>query len=592
LLIVVGINTLCPAASDQKTAFLRALVKQDRNYDPNEAMLRTPFSSPGYHTTLKQGTVHRTRRSLSYAVALLDAHEPGRQQRAERILERVIDLQDQDPQSRTYGIWSWFLEEPLSKMSPPDWNWADFCGTQLLQVALDHMDRLPVDLQAEIRQAILHAAYAIKKRNVGPGYTNIAIMGTYVTLVAGEQFNVPELLAYGKARLQRFHEHTVSYGSFSEYNSPTYTCVAITELTRLRQHLQDRAAQKLIQDLNRRAWYHLARHFHVPTRQWAGPHSRSYATLLRPSALAFIQRGTRSQVRFLPEAEAYETLEGPRIQLQCPTDLHSCFTDLAAPRVEIETFVRKADSAHDIIGTTYLHPDYSLGSVNLGDLWHQRRPLLAYGRTDTGVLALRLRCLHDDYDYASASLFTVQHRGDVLGAVAFATDRGDTHISLDRIKEASIRARDLRIRLQFEGDVSSLQLPASAELGRSIEFSGGTLKGRITFAHGVFGDSPLTLKTGQVQDSVWIDLALYSGPEKTINFAQINEAVVAFTLSLDPTAPGSVRMNQQDGRLETLWQRDNGPVMSLTVPGKPMRSTPQKAACSARLGQTNPWKEQ
>ena len=43
--------------------------------------------------------------------------------------------QDQDPQRRTYGIWPYHYEEPLDAMNKPDWNWADFIGVQLLQLA-------------------------------------------------------------------------------------------------------------------------------------------------------------------------------------------------------------------------------------------------------------------------------------------------------------------------------------------------------------------------------------------------------------------------------------------------------------------------
>jgi hypothetical protein len=241
-------------SSRQKDAFLKALAQQDERYDPAEHMIRRPFSSPGYHTTLKGGYVHPPRDSLNYAVALLDSGEPDRLERAGKILRRVISLQDQNPNSRTYGIWSWFMEEPLEKMAPPDWNWADFCGAQLLQVVIDHMDRLPTDLQQQVRDSILHAGRAIKRRNVGPGYTNIAVMGAYVTLVAGELFDNAELADYGKARLKRFYDHTFANGSFSEYNSPTYSIVAIGELSRMSRHVRDAESQKLLRELNRFAW--------------------------------------------------------------------------------------------------------------------------------------------------------------------------------------------------------------------------------------------------------------------------------------------------------------------------------------------------
>ncbi|HEC03065.1 MAG TPA: hypothetical protein ENI81_05955, partial [Phycisphaerales bacterium] len=519
-ILILDLN-VCSAADlfssqQQKDAFLRVLSKQDERYDPAERMIRKPYSSPGYHTTLKGGYVHPTRDSLNYAVALLDSDEPERLERAEKILHRVIALQDQNPDNRTYGIWSWFMEEPLEKMSPPDWNWADFCGTQLLQVAIDHMDRLPADLQRLVRESILHACAAIKKRNVGPGYTNIAIMGAYVTLVAGEHFDNAEFADYGKARLKRFYDHTFSQGSFSEYNSPTYSIVAITELSRMLRHVKDAESRKLLDELNRFAWSHVARHFHPPTGQWAGPHSRCYATLLRDSTRAYIQRATDGKIRFMLQSEALESLNDHRIGSKCPPDMLSYFTELPEPRVEIETFAKNAPDRNDIIGTTYLHPDYTLGSVNIGDLWNQRRPLLAYWKTDEGTVAMRLRCLHDDYDYSSASIFTVQDEGDILGAVVFATDRGDTHISLDRIKNATIKAKDLRLRLEFEGATKNLNLPATAKLNTPIKITSAPVEINYQIPHATFADHPVSVQTTPTA----IDLILYNGPEKKINFAE------------------------------------------------------------------------
>ena len=123
-------------------------------------MLRCPLHSPGYHTTLTGGMTHPTRESLTYAAALLDTGEEELRQRAQGILRRILALQDQDPSSKTYGIWSWFAEEPLTQMSPPDWNWADFCGTQLLEVALNH--------SGEVEPEILAADLSLLDHPYGP----------------------------------------------------------------------------------------------------------------------------------------------------------------------------------------------------------------------------------------------------------------------------------------------------------------------------------------------------------------------------------------------------------------------------------------
>jgi len=575
------------SSPEQRKAFEKALEDRDKAYDPTEKMIRRPFSSPGYHTTLKGGYVHPTRDSLQYAIALLDSGEEGRLERACDIIRKVISLQDEDPESRTYGIWSWFMEEPLEKMSPPDWNWADFCGTQLLQAAIDHADRVPDDLREEIKASIIHAANSIKKRNVGPGYTNIALMGTYVTLAAGDLYDNTELLEYGRSRLRRFWEYTNEHGSFSEYNSPTYTVVAINEITRMLRHVKDPASRDLIEKLNSFAWLHLARRFHPPTRQWSGPHSRCYSTLLRTSSLAFIQRATGGKLQFLPESEAFESLDAHRLEAKCPDDFLHYFTDLPAPRLEIETFDKSGAAPHDIVGTTYLDPDFTLGSVNIGDLWNQRRPLLAYWKTDTGVAAMRFRCLHDDYDYSSASIFTVQDKANILGAVVFATDRGDTHISLDRIKDATITAKDLRLRLQLEGEIDGTMFAAHApdNFDRPFTFTSGPIKVEFGILHAVFDDYPIISQFSRDAKGANIDIILYKGPEKKINFAGVNEAAIIFTLAMNPRDEDRrARIEHRETSIATSWKN-----MILTIPAKPTRTKDQRKEGSASLNAANPW---
>jgi hypothetical protein len=427
-------------------------------------------------------------------------------------------------------------------------------------------------------------------------------MGAYVTLVAGELFDDANLASYGKSRLRRFYDYTFEQGSFSEYNSPTYSVVAIREVARMLRHVKDAESQKLLAELNRFAWSHVARHFHPPTRQWAGPHSRCYATLLRDGTLAFIQQATGGKVHFLPEGQALEDLDAHRLGAECPEALFHYFTELPEPRLEVETFARNKPGEHDVIGIAYLHRDFTLGSVNVGDLWNQRRPLLAYWNTDAGVVAMRLRCLHDDYDYSSASIFTIQDQSDILGAVVFATDRGDTHISLDRIKDATIKAKDLRVRLEFEGAVAQMQWRQPSLTGLSLTRS-GQMDIDFQIAHAVFGGQPVKIEVGRGDSTAWRDVVLYQGPENDINFAEIAEAAVIFALSVS-TRQNSTPDNQlsiskirpsldgvsNQSTVVAQWSRPGRPQMTLTVPAKPLPTGKQKAAASAKFGDANPWK--
>ncbi|MEM9660206.1 MAG: hypothetical protein AAF961_17715, partial [Planctomycetota bacterium] len=224
-----------PAVGDDLRALRKALAKQEHRYDAGERMLTSKLRSPSYHTTLTKGAVHPTRQSLSYAASCLDAGDPALQSRGFEIIDRVVDLQDAEPGSGTYGIWPWFLEEPLEEMSPPDWNWADFCGVQLIRAVVDHGDAFPPALLQKVEQSIYHAARSIQRRNVRSDYTNIAILGAYVTRMAAELQDLPKLREYAVQRLERLHNYAQKNGTFAEYNSPTYTLVALKELGRMRQ---------------------------------------------------------------------------------------------------------------------------------------------------------------------------------------------------------------------------------------------------------------------------------------------------------------------------------------------------------------------
>jgi hypothetical protein len=197
-------NPSVPAVKPPKfSSVLQTLLDEnDQQYDADAQMLMTDFRSPGYHTRITSGTaVHPTRESLIYALALLQRNAAGDTDRAVAIIRKVISLQDTDSASKTYGVWPWLLEEPLAEMESPDLNWADFCGSQIAHILMEHPAKLPDDFQESMRASLRHAVRAIRRRNVKPGYTNIAVLGGSVCVVAGELFGDADLLAYGRRRL-------------------------------------------------------------------------------------------------------------------------------------------------------------------------------------------------------------------------------------------------------------------------------------------------------------------------------------------------------------------------------------------------------
>lgn len=505
-----------PALSQLERKLLHTIVSQTlKDYDPASRMLRSAFSSPGYHTTYTGSTVHETRQSLKFAVALLDTGAKANLKIATDILERVINLQDQNPENDTYGIWPWFLEESISKMNPPDWNWADFCGVQLLEARLTHSARLPKSLIIKIDDSLMHASHSIVNRNVSLNYTNILIMGSFVVLMTGELLDNVIFYNFASQRLERFYEYTMKQGAFAEYNSPPYTNVTLNELKRLQNYVTEPDLKSKIDTLYMFAWKEIAQYFHPHTGQWAGPHSRCYETILTPQIEGNIQRALDLQ-----SSSDVITLDQHRLQHDCPQQFRQNFITTPGtadlPRTLTKLY---SGSPAEIIGTTYFHPKFCLGSVNYSDLFNQRRSLLAYWGEPEHVRSLRLRFLHDGYDFTAMQYYSTQREGNILAALSLATDGGDRHPYFDRIVDGHFEASDLRLRLEIEGvsqkSLKTLNLDSSETSGYfSIDGIYLSLSVIEATFDGLNGKLEVTYNDGIAN----LDIVFYTGVPKAFSF--------------------------------------------------------------------------
>ena len=172
------------SVSDQQASRVPARLQRlleyyDAHFDDQQQLLQEQFVSPGYHSSIGRGTfVHPIRESFYYAIGLLQRGRPEDISRSKVMLNQVLSLQQVKLNRPGYGVWPWLLEEPLEKMDSIDRNWADFCGSAVAQVLVDHREQLDdADLEKRLRTALLHAATAIRNRNVGAHYTNIAVLG-------------------------------------------------------------------------------------------------------------------------------------------------------------------------------------------------------------------------------------------------------------------------------------------------------------------------------------------------------------------------------------------------------------------------------
>ena len=150
----------------------------------------------------------------------------------------------------------------------------------LLQGAHDLLnDPTKSALRASVKSQLITAAETEWK----DGNVNHPL-GAYCTLIlGGELHNETWAAELGLRRLRRFQQRIGDHRSrslrqaeMSEYNSLTYTALDLTFLALIAEYAQRREAAVLARFLEEALWVNVAMHYHAPSQQFAGPHSRSY----------------------------------------------------------------------------------------------------------------------------------------------------------------------------------------------------------------------------------------------------------------------------------------------------------------------------
>ena len=548
-----------------------------RHYDAEEAMWKTHVSSWQYHIDNVDVDYHDVMGTLRFIQLSLDTMNDAYLPEMRRSLGAVIALQQSDKNKRHYGVWPYYKEEPvMTKKSPVDYNWADFPAVALLDIYTGHADRLGEKTCAEIRRALISAAESIQRRNVSPSYTNIAIMGTYVTYFVSHLFDIPEMKAYAKDRLNKFYEYTVLNGGFNEFNSPTYTIVALSELSRMRLHISDKEDYQKVEHLSVMLWEILARHYHAPTKQWTGPHSRCYQTLILPPAVKpknsgdiaaamgrgaifydYIQHATNSEIdfgRIIP-------WNVRKLDMRMPEHLYGYFLNPKYPRLEIDKFTKNSD----VVGTTWLTSEYAFSTANLSTMWNQARPLLMYFKNESGAPAyLQARFMHDGYDFSSVFFTSAQDKDRALCGMSFITDMGDKHIHIDRTK-GKINAQNLSLRFQVGNSSKRFQVDPENPQSAAIFLPGQKIDVSVKAFGGMRG------KFEVVKDKKFgeqLEYVIYSGPKREFKLTDMPDTALFFSFEINPSSAAEISAERSADTYSAKWKNLNVRAMASGSPIK------------------------
>ena len=512
----------------EKELFEAAVPKTLAKYDPERRMVKTRRGANGYHSRLVNCDVHEYRESFELAYMLLNRDAEGDREIAHDILYRIIPKQDINPESKTYGIWAYYLEEDLEQMNPPDWNMADFNTKNLINILNEHADKLTDDMKMRVKDAIIHGCRSIIRRNMGPHYTNISVMGAYDTIVAGELLGIKDIFEYGKERLKTLHEYNVSKGNFSEFNSPTYTFVCIEDFARMVTDIKDEECLRLASELNDLAWKTIALHYHPTTGQLAGPHDRAYGALINDRTRFLIARALDHKITLVsPEKMRSVGMHANDFSrnVTCPEKYVPYFTGIEEERLHDDTFAAGRQAY------TYMNKAFTLGSLHREMAWNQHRNVLGYFGSVERPISVTIRSQHNFWDYCASFMSTVQDKGRALTTTTFTSNGCDTHCCLDKIKDSTIKARDMRVRYVFEGAVADIDAVQNGNTFIITHKESG-VKVKIVYPHAKFGKYDVKFELVKQNTLISADAVLYSGEETDIRLDELVKAGVVSSIEM------------------------------------------------------------
>ena len=523
-------------------------------WDESEGLLVGKGGGPGYATRLTSANiVHPTRASADYAVALAEYKHHQAAERIARIVDRLSELQDVNPNSPTFGTWSWYIEEPLSQMRPPDLNWANFIGARLCELLWDHRSYLTPAGVAKVERALENACVSIINRNVPPAVTNIYVMGIRVTLMAGKLLQRPDFDSYGRACVMKLDAYTRKNGGFSEYNSPVYTVTALVELEGILHYINDPEVVTIVRPLWVWTWQEIASHFHYGTGEWAGPHSRSYTDFL-PA----LQRGQIDVRRGLPITEKIPIIPSRRMMLDCPTECAVFYTpEVPTPRNIHTRFHRFEDTGEEVWGTTWFEKEVCLGSASIANTWAQTHGVIAYWKAGAKPAVFRVRLLKDGADFAAFGLRSAQTKRRTL-FVTYPLARGGDKLPTQDWSIGGFECKEIALRLSVEGAVADDRYELICQEWKVVVstarcmFDGRDVKGQwTTMVNGNLAVLELRLPTGgrintrTLSDTVFIVAATVAETDQVVH-------------------PEPVRVADQPGRVAVSWGD-----LSVTAPSVP-----------------------
>lgn len=487
------------------------------------------------HTNVT-GHAHYINGNAVYAQLVYMSGAKHRYETAENIINKIIDVQDKNPESKTCGLWAYYFEEGLTQMSAPDYNMAEFITRPMIYIVLEKSECVSESTIKRMKESMNLAAHCCIRRNVGLDYTNVVAMSSFTITAIGEITDDSELIAAGKAELKAFAEYTRFNGGFSEYNSPCYFKVVGDSMSRILKYCRDSECRRYAEEINEYLWNTISKHYSAEFNELAPPYARAYTdTDIEYENTDFIYYATNGKYGEYNCAMNDWELNVPK----CPEKFYDNFekelwiedtyykkNNLRKRDTDV-TIIKDFDSP-DLTAYTYKTHEYLFGAFQKTDLWDQRRTsMLMWDKEDKKTF--KLRCMKDGYSFSSGMAYTAMHKDEMLTVVGFSTDHGYKHYILDLFENGITEAESLKFTMKISGDYKKENF---RRIGNEIIYSDGKINFGIKIIDWVFDGAP-----GEIRfTDDGFELICYEGEKKKIDLTKLGETYGVISMKVNGEA--------------------------------------------------------
>ncbi len=451
---------------------------------------------------------------INTVLKMLKEHKYDNKDMLIDIIDKVLSARFNDINSEFYGIFPYDYYESPEDFHVPDYDYQATILVPLIEIYFEFGSILPKEITDKIKNACLTTAFALTYVQDYIDTHNI-VLEILCLICIGENFDNLEIFNAGIHKLHTLVYFTLYNDSFMEYNHPEKILTSAEGINYFKQYIKDTNSLIGIQELENSIFTCFYTHFNPKLMQWSGPLSIIENSLFLSD----------DYIKRIKSITNQNNLKGLRI----PKDYYH-FSPTSGNKF-VQTLTSRGFSyphwKFSLVASSYNTATYSLGSFNHDDMWSRRKPCIGFFGTPEEPYCIYMRCMLNNEDFSSGAFHSVQHKGSLLGHIGFSTNRGFKNLDMDCKK--IYKMRDLRIRLQIDGNTSVLNYSKNNET-ISVMYNHLSIIFRLHYAQ--FNGHKANYQITTLQNSFCIDIILYSGEETDLDLSEIDEAITAFSLSM------------------------------------------------------------